>query len=75
MSGSVGSLKVKSRTGVQFMVGSGMTDAMRRKPPSVGTVITYKYQELTKAGVPRFPTFLKIAENQTWPPPPREVSL
>lgn len=63
----VGSLKVRNAKGVEFFVGSGLSKQQRMNPPKTGTIITYKYQELTKAGVPRFPTFLKIADNQTWP--------
>lgn len=36
-----------------FNVGSGLTDKQRQKPPKVGTIITYRFQELTKDGVPR----------------------
>ena len=28
--------------------------------PAPGTVITFKYFELTKDGIPRFPTFLRV---------------
>jgi len=63
----VGSLECQSKSGKKFQVGSGLTDAMRRDPPKKGSVITFKYQELTNAGIPRFPTFVKVAENQEWP--------
>jgi hypothetical protein len=34
---------------------------MRKDPPDIGTMITYKYQEFNKeSGKPRFPTFLRI---------------
>ena len=42
--GMVGALKCKNTHGVQFDVGSGLTDDERRKPPKIGTKITYKYQ-------------------------------
>lgn len=41
-----------------FEVGTGFSDAQREAPPAVGTVITVRYQELTPAGVPRFPVFV-----------------
>ncbi|TGZ83613.1 DNA ligase/mRNA capping enzyme [Ascodesmis nigricans] len=44
-------------TGKHFKIGTGFTDAQRRKPPKVGVVVIYKYQELTKDGVPRFPSY------------------
>ena len=41
-----------------------MTDAIRRKPPKIGTKITYKYQEFNKSsGKPRFPTFLRAYDH------------
>jgi DNA ligase-1 len=39
-------------------VGTGFTDAERESPPPVGATITVRYQELTPAGVPRFPVFV-----------------
>jgi DNA ligase-1 len=59
--GMTGSLIVKNGDGKKFKVGSGMSDADRTNPPKVGTKITYRFQELTKAGKPRFPTFVGIA--------------
>jgi DNA ligase-1 len=38
----------------KFSVGSGLTDKQRRAPPKVGTIITYRFQELTRDGVPRY---------------------
>lgn len=35
-----------------------MTDSQRAKPPKEGAIINYRFQETTKAGVPRFPTFI-----------------
>lgn len=52
---------MRNTHGVEFEVGSGLNDDMRRRPPKIGTVITYKYQEFNeKSGKPRFPTFLRI---------------
>ncbi|EWC47087.1 hypothetical protein DRE_03456 [Drechslerella stenobrocha 248] len=47
-------------SGKKFKVGTGLDDNMRKNPPKVGTVITYRYFELTKDGVPRFPSFMRI---------------
>ncbi len=59
--GMVGALKVRNTHGVEFEVGSGLNDDMRRKPPKIGSKITYKYQEFNKdSGKPRFPTFLRV---------------
>ena len=56
--------RVNSRTDVRFRVGTGFSDAQRSSPPPVGTLITFKYQELTTGGIPRFPVFLRVAEDQ-----------
>lgn len=60
--GQVGSLVCVTRQGSRFKVGSGLVDDMRdsRRAPQPGTVITFKYFELTKDGIPRFPTFLRV---------------
>lgn len=44
--------------GVKFNVGTGMTDADRSNPPSVGARVTFAYSGLTDAAVPRFPVFI-----------------
>jgi len=46
----------------EFSVGSGFTDAEREAPPAIGSIITFRYQELTDGGVPRFPTFVRVRE-------------
>ena len=51
--GRLGALLCADSSGVQFKVGTGFPDALRDNPPKVGTVITYKYQELTLGGKPR----------------------
>src|SRR5579884_2164527 len=56
--GRMGALSCKLPSGVTFEVGTGFTDAQREKPPRIGTKITFRYQELTKDGVPRFPSFV-----------------
>ena len=58
---SVGALVARMQDGTVFRVSSGLTDSLRRKPPRVGTVFTFKFQQMTDAGVPRFPAFLRIA--------------
>ena len=59
--GRVGALSVVNRAGVAFKVGSGLTDAQRAVGAiPVGTVITYAYNDRTKANVPRFPRFVRV---------------
>lgn len=55
----VGALEVETPDGRRFLVGSGLTDALRRDPPRPGAVITYRYRELTSSGLPRFATYVR----------------
>jgi DNA ligase-1 len=57
--GRLGALLVALANGTQFSVGTGFSDAHREKPPLIGSVITFRYQELTDGGVPRFPSFVR----------------
>lgn len=56
--GLTGGLECKLLNGVEFKVGSGLSDEERRNPTLVGSLITIRYQELSKDGVPRFPVFV-----------------
>jgi DNA ligase-1 len=58
--GRLGALEVRAPDGRQFLIGTGFSDAQRREPPAVGSVVTYRYRELTPAGVPRFASFLRV---------------
>ncbi|MEH8020568.1 DNA ligase [Rheinheimera metallidurans] len=58
--GMVGALLVKNAAGQEFAIGSGLTDALRKNPPAIGSTITYRYNGLTKHGLPRFARFLRI---------------
>lgn len=44
----------------RFRVGSGLTQAMRHRPPPIGTIIRYQYGGLSCQGVPRFPRYVGI---------------
>lgn len=58
--GLLGALEVRTPAGRQFLIGSGLSDAQRREPPAVGSVITYRYRDLTSTGLPRFASFLRV---------------
>jgi DNA ligase-1 len=60
--GRLGALLVEMPSGTTFSVGTGFSDSERENPPPVGTVITYRYQELSEAGVPRFPSYVGVRE-------------
>ncbi|MGC4115533.1 MAG: DNA ligase [Myxococcales bacterium] len=58
--GRMGSLLVQLPDGTRFNVGTGFSDHEREAPPTVGSVITFRYFELTEAGVPRFPSYVGL---------------
>jgi DNA ligase-1 len=62
--GQVGSLIVRMDHGVIFSIGSGLSHAQRRRPPPLQSRVTFRYQGLTKNGVPRFPVFLRIRDEE-----------
>ncbi|MBU0857918.1 MAG: DNA ligase [Gammaproteobacteria bacterium] len=60
--GRLGSLQVRDDAGRRFRIGTGFSDAQRAAPPPVGSVVTYRYRELTAQGRPRFPVFLRVRD-------------
>jgi DNA ligase-1 len=63
--GRLGALLVELADGTQFSVGTGFSDAERGAPPPVGSVITFRYQELSDGGVPRFPSYVSVRRDAT----------
>jgi DNA ligase-1 len=61
--GMTGALEMEMPDGQRFRIGSGLTDSLRLQPPPIGTRITYRYQNLTKRGVPRHPRYLRVRED------------
>ncbi len=58
--GRLGAVVVELPSGLTFSVGTGFTDAQRQTPPPLGSIVTFRYQELTDRGVPRFPLFVRV---------------
>lgn len=58
--GRLGSLRVRTDEGVEFLLGSGFSDAQRETPPALGVRVTFAYRGLTESGVPRFASFLRV---------------
>ena len=58
--GMIGALRVRMENGIEFRLGSGLNDALRRNPPPIGTIITFRYRELTDRGVPRFASYFRV---------------
>ncbi len=67
--GRLGALLVEMPDGTQFAVGTGLSDAEREAPPALGAIITYRYQELSDDGVPRFPTYVGARVDVTFKKP------
>lgn len=63
--GRLGALLVELEDGTRFAVGTGFSDAERENPPRVGSLITFRYQELSDGGVPRFPSYVGVREEAT----------
>ena len=60
--GMMGALRVRTPEAKVFLIGTGFTDEVRKRPPLVGTTITYTYRGLTNTGVPRFASYLRVRE-------------
>jgi DNA ligase-1 len=56
----LGALLCMDDSGKRFKIGTGFKDSERKVPPRIGTRVTYKYQEKTKAGLPRFPVYKRV---------------
>lgn len=58
--GMLGSLEVETSEKIRFKIGSGFSDDERKHPPAIGSIVTYKYFGLTKKGIPRFASFVRV---------------
>lgn len=61
--GMMGALLVELPDGTRFRIGTGFSDAQRRDPPPVGSLVTFRYQGMTPAGKPRFARFMRVRED------------
>jgi DNA ligase-1 len=73
--GRLGALQIELADGTRVDVGTGLSDAEREAPPPVGSLITFRYQELSEAGVPRFPSYVGIRDDVKLAPPPAPIAL
>ncbi|MDO4674937.1 DNA ligase [Campylobacter sp.] len=58
--GKIGALLCEMPNGKTIKIGSGLKDKDRSDPPPINSIITYKFNGLTKNSLPRFPVFLRI---------------
>lgn len=60
--GRMGALQVETADGKRFQIGTGFSDAVRASPPPVGATVTYTHRGLTKNGLPRFASYLRVRD-------------
>jgi DNA ligase-1 len=65
--GRLGALLVELADGTRFNVGTGFSDDERKHPPTIGSLITFRYQELSDGGVPRFPSYVGVRDDVRGP--------
>jgi DNA ligase-1 len=70
--GRLGALLVELEDGTRFNVGTGFSDKERENPAKIGSIITFRYQELSDGGVPRFPSYVGEAIDKTFESHPKE---
>ena len=58
--GRLGALRVRTREGGTFLIGTGFSDAEREAPPPVGAVVTFTHRGFTRTGAPRFASYLRL---------------
>ena len=58
--GRLGALLVRLPNGTEFAIGTGFSDREREHPTAIGSTVTFRYQELSEAGVPRFPSYVGV---------------
>jgi DNA ligase-1 len=61
--GQTGALLMRTPEGIPFALGAGLSDALRRAPPAIGSTVRYRYRDLTPNGKPRFASFLRVHDD------------
>lgn len=59
----MGSLTLELENGLQFDLGTGFSDELRKNPPHIGSVVTFKFYGWTKNGKPKFASYLRIRKD------------
>ena len=62
--GMLGALLVEMPNGKRFRLGTGFSDAVRQSPPKLGSMVTYRYRDLTPQGIPKFANFWRVREEE-----------
>ena len=61
--GMMGSLHVELENGKQMFLGTGFSDGTRKNPPTIGSIVTFKYFGFTKDGKPRFASYMRVRKD------------
>jgi len=61
--GRLGAPRVRTEAGVEFLLGTGFSDAERDRPPPPGATVSFSYRGTTATGVPRFASYLRLRED------------
>jgi DNA ligase-1 len=59
----MGSLTIKLENGLIFDLGTGFSNEVRKDPPEIGTMVTFKHFGFTKNGLPKFASYLRIRKD------------
>jgi len=60
----LGALLVEMPNGRQFRLGTGFSDEVRLNPPEIGSMVSYRYRDLTPQGLPRFASYLRTRSDE-----------
>ena len=53
-------MKMDLDEGQSIVIASGMSDTLRKNPLKIGTIVTYKYNDITKNGKPKYARFWRV---------------
>jgi DNA ligase-1 len=56
--GRIGTLVCRLPNGVEFEIGTGLSDYEREHPPRIGSKVTFKYKSITPSGSPYVPSYI-----------------
>ncbi|NML15540.1 DNA ligase [Azohydromonas caseinilytica] len=60
MRGLLVALRLRLPEGREFLLGSGFSEALRRDPPPLGSVVSYRHRGWSASGLPRFASFRRV---------------
>lgn len=58
--GMMGALQLETSDGKRFKLGTGFDNEERKNPPPIGSLVTYRYRDLTANGLPKFASFVRV---------------